>query len=649
MSQQGVFGDRFWDLPWKHFGWWCRCGSRSGGSRLSIGGDEDGPPRGTRGPGFFGGGDPRGRMVAMRGVGLAMVMVGVFGCCPAAWGQISLVQVTSCGPSTFPGSCTIPATGSGHLIVVGWQSYAGSNPAGTFTSMTDNAGNVYVEAGAARSVDSAEADWNDIWYAKNSAAGATSVVITPNASSTGAVVIWEFSGVDGNAPLDQTATLNSQAASATPSGAAVTISAPNEVIISLVDEANSLTGIVSGNPFVNDSNLFTNGWAHNITSSTGTYVAQWNQSPAGTYGSSTASFKQAASYSACDLNQDGTVNILDVQVGTDMALGNTPCAAQYGPCNTALAQAVLTNAMGGACALPELGAAPSSISFGNITVGNSSTQTITLTGGGTSSTTISQATVSGAGFSISGPSLPLTVPLGQTANFSVTFTPTGAGSPSGSIGFVSSALNTPASVALSGTGVLPVLGVTPSSISFGNVTVGSSATQTITLTGTGTVTISQATVTGTGFSVSGPSLPLILAVGNTANFTVKFAPAAAGSVSGNIAFVSNASNTPANVTLSGTGVTAGSHSVSLTWTPSPTSDVASYNIYRITSSSTTAPATPYPSLASVLATTCSGTQCAYTDTSVTAGTSYWYYAAAVDTSNNVSAPSNIVQAVVPSP
>jgi hypothetical protein len=225
MSQQGVFGDRFWDLPWKHFGWWCRCGSRSGGSRLSIGGDENGPPRGARRAGLF----RRRRSAWQNGVecaelGLRCCWSGVFGCCPAAWGQISLVQVTSCGPSTFPGSCTIPATGSGHLIVVGWQSaMPGQIPRVRFSSMTDNAGNVYVEAGAARSVDSAEADWNDIWYAKNSAAGATSVVITPSASSTGAVVIWEFSGVDGNAPLDQTATLNSQAASATPSGAPVTI------------------------------------------------------------------------------------------------------------------------------------------------------------------------------------------------------------------------------------------------------------------------------------------------------------------------------------------------------------------------------------------------------------------------------------------
>ena len=467
---------------------------------------------------------------------------------PSALAQISLVNVTNCGPATFPGSCTIPATGSGHLIVVGWQTTNGVNLATTISSMTDNAGNTYVEAGAARSVDTAVIDWNDIWYAKNSTAGATSVVITPSASVTSAaVVIWEFSGVDGTAPLDQTATLNSQAASATPSGAPVTITGPNEVLVSLADVATSLTGIYSGNPFVNDSTLLENGWAHYITSSTGTYFAQWNQNQAGTYGSSTASFKAAGSYSVCDLNEDGTVNILDVELGTDMALAPTNCTAPYGQCNLAFVEAVLNNAMGGACVLPVLGVAPSSISFGNVTVGSSSSaQTITLTGSGTSSATISQATVSGAGFSIGGLSLPLTLSVGQTASINVTFT-----------------------------------------------------------------------------------------------------PATAGSASGSIAFISNALDTPVNVPLAGNGVTSQSHSVSLSWTPSTSSDAASYNIYRITSSSPTAPPTPYPILSSVLATTCSSTACASTDTSVQAGLAYWYYTTTVDTEGNVSIPSNIVPGVVP--
>lgn len=395
----------------------------------------------------------------MRSVFLAVSTAVAFLLPASAWAQISLVQVTSCGPSPFPGtSCTIPATGSGHLIVVGWQSAANSNFAATIGSVTDNAGNTYVEAGAARSVDAAETDWNDIWYAKNSAAGATSVVITPSASiALASVVIWEFSGVDGAAPLDQIATLNSQASTTTPSGASVTITQPNEVVITLADVATTVTGIVAGNPFVNDSSLFTNGWAHYITSSAGTYSAQWNQSPPGTYGSSTVSFIAAGSFSACDLNQDGSVNILDVQLAANMVDSSPPCTAPSGWCTdnyyTALVNAALP---GGACLLPVL-SAPATVGFGNVIVGNPSTQTVTLSGAGTGSTTISQATVSGTGFSLSGPSLPLTLALGQSANFTVTFTPLAAGNFAGGITFVSNppngAINSPVTETLTGAGV----------------------------------------------------------------------------------------------------------------------------------------------------------------------------------------------------
>ncbi len=593
-------------------------------------------------PSSIGGGGFSGRIV--------LLLAGLLVWSGSAWAQISLVNVTSCGPTAFPGSCTIPATGGGHLIVVGWQIGGGANTSTTITGMTDNAGNVYLEAGAARSIDTAAGSVVDLWYAQNSAAGATSVSITPGSSVTnGGAAIWEFSGVALGAALDQTAVLNSQASTAIPSGAAVTTKTAGELVVSLAAVAGNVTGIYAGNPFTNDSGLKGNGWAHLVTSSTGTYSPQWNESPAGTYASSTASFLAAGSYSACDLNQDGTVNILDVQLATDDALAPTNCAAPFGQCNLEFVQAVLADAMGGACILPVLGAAPSTISFGNVAAGSSSTQTATLTATGTSSTTISQATVSGTGFSISGLSLPVTLAVGQNESFSVTYAPVTTGSASGSITFTSNALDTPVVENLSGTG-LAVLSVAPSNISLGNVTVGNSSSQAATLTSTGTVTISQATVSGAGFSISGPSLPLTLPAEQTANFTVIFTPLAAGSVSGNVAFVSNALVTPVNLPLSGTGVTGGSsHSVSLSWTPSTTSDVASYNIYRITSSSTTAPATPYPSLASVSATTCSVISCTYTDTAVAAGTSYWYYAAAVDTSNNVSAPSNIVQAVVPSP
>ena len=121
------------------------------------------------------------------------------------------------------------------------------------------------------------------------------------------------------------------------------------------------------------------------------------------------------------------------------------------------------------CATLLLSATPTSISFGNVTVGNSSNQSVTLTNTGTGSVTVSQATVAGAGFSISGLSLPLTLTAGQSANFIAIFAPTTAGSASGSVSVASTATNSPAVVSLLGTGVTLLLSANPSSTNFGNI------------------------------------------------------------------------------------------------------------------------------------------------------------------------------------
>ena len=272
--------------------------------------------------------------------------------------QIALVHATPCGPQTFPtSSCAIPETRSGDLIIVGIQLGGGSNST-IIATITDSAGNAYAEAGAARSIDTAAGSMVDIWYARNSKPGATTVTITPSSSVANAgAVIWEFSGLSVTAPLDGVAVLNSQSASATPTAASVTTRSDNEVVFSLASVAGSVTGILSGNPFVNDSTLNSGGWAHLIASSAGPLAAQWNQSPAGTYASTTASFLAsgaglAGSFSACDLNQDGAVNVIDVQLATNMSLGLRTCTANIagaGVCTQVVVQQIQNAALGNPC------------------------------------------------------------------------------------------------------------------------------------------------------------------------------------------------------------------------------------------------------------------------------------------------------------
>jgi len=266
--------------------------------------------------------------------------------------QISLVHVTSCGPQTFPSSmCTIPATGSGDLLVVGWASNDGGSSA-IIANVTDNAGNVYTEAGNARATDTAGNTMSDIWYAKGSVAGSTVLTVTPNPVGTGTVVIWEFSGADPNSPLDQTAVLDSQAGTLTPTGASVVIASNGEVIVAVSDTQGTVTGIASGNAFVNDSGANGDGWSHLITSTVGTYTPQWNNATSGTYCASTVSFKAAGSGGgACDLNQDGTVNVEDVQVAVNMDLGLLTCPTNLdgGVCGSTLVTQIVNAALGQGC------------------------------------------------------------------------------------------------------------------------------------------------------------------------------------------------------------------------------------------------------------------------------------------------------------
>lgn len=56
-------------------------------------------------------------------------------------------------------------------------------------------------------------------------------------------------------------------------------------------------------------------------------------------------------------------------------------------------------------------------------------------------------------FVLSGISLPATIPAGQSATFTVTFTPQSSGATSGTLSFPSNASNSPAVEALTGTGV----------------------------------------------------------------------------------------------------------------------------------------------------------------------------------------------------
>ena len=206
-----------------------------------------------------------------------------------------------------------------------------------------------------------------------------------------------------------------------------------------------------------------------------------------------------------------------------------------------------------------LGASPASESFGSVTAGSQSSQTVTLTNNTASTVNISQAAVSGSGFTLSGITTPLAVDASKSTTFTVTFAPKAAGSASGNVTITSDAPNPSLSVALTGTGAaLGALGANPTSLNFGTVQTGSNQplSETVTNTGGSTVTISSVGVSGTGFAVKGISTPVTLTAGQSASFTVTFTPASAAAASGSVTVTSNGSNPSLTIALAGTGSTA---------------------------------------------------------------------------------------------
>jgi hypothetical protein len=288
-----------------------------------------------------------------------------------------------------------------------------------------------------------------------------------------------------------------------------------------------------------------------------------------------------------------------------------------------------------------LSVTPTTASFGSVVIGNTNSQTMQVRNNGTASLTISQATVTGAGFTLSGLALPLTLAPSQSGNFNVQYAPQSAGTVSGLVSIVSNAPNSPATIALSATGVSAsyTISVNPSSLSFGSVTNGSSAAQgfTVTNTGSSNVAISGVTTSGAGYSIVSGGGAVTLSPSQSTSVSVQFAPSVTGSASGSAIILSNATGSTSSVSLSGSGVAPTvQHSIGLNWDAGTTS-VAGYNVYRSTVSGS--------AYAKLNASPVGGVS--YADSNVQTGKTYYYVATAVDAVGTESVYSNEVTAIVP--
>lgn len=103
--------------------------------------------------------------------------------------------------------------------------------------------------------------------------------------------------------------------------------------------------------------------------------------------------------------------------------------------------------------------------------------------------------------------------------------------------------------------LLGTLSAIPSSVNFGSVTLGLTNSQSISLTNTGSanVQISRASVAGAGFRITGLSASTIISPGESVTFNVSFRPSTASALSATASIYSNASNSPLQISLTGTG------------------------------------------------------------------------------------------------
>lgn len=281
-----------------------------------------------------------------------------------------------------------------------------------------------------------------------------------------------------------------------------------------------------------------------------------------------------------------------------------------------------------------LGASPSSVSFGQVAVGGSSTRSVVVTNLRSYKVKISAFQATGSGFSVTGPALPITLNSGQSITLYSTFAPQSAGTSGGSVFVSVPGLNVP----LSGMGMITTVGqlsVAPAPLNFGDVTVGTTGTHAITLSASGaSVTVSSDASSNSQFVLDGAAFPFTIPAGQSVDYNVSFTPKASGTVSGSLTFSSNAASPP-TASLTGTG-TAPQHSVNLSWNAS--AGVSGYNVYRSTSSTGT-----YVRINATL-----DANTAYTDSSVVSGQAYYYEASAVNSSGQESARSTPpVQASIP--
>ena len=207
----------------------------------------------------------------------------------------------------------------------------------------------------------------------------------------------------------------------------------------------------------------------------------------------------------------------------------------------------------GPSSAPSVSLSPSSLQYAAQSVGATSpAQTVLLRNMGSSPLAISSITPNGdfAESDTCGTS----VPAAGNCSFSVTFTPTAAGSRSGSIVIQDNAAGAPHIINLSGVGNGPLALFTPQNLTFPTQSLGTtSAAQAISLSNGGNQTLGITSIQVTGDFAQVNNCPSTLTASSSCTINVTFTPTAFGTRTGTLAVSDNAQGSPQTANLTGSG------------------------------------------------------------------------------------------------
>lgn len=205
---------------------------------------------------------------------------------------------------------------------------------------------------------------------------------------------------------------------------------------------------------------------------------------------------------------------------------------------------------------------PASLGFGNVVLNTTSSKTVTVKNAGSATITINSVTASGYYTATPSGATPCggSLNAGKTCTFTATFTPLVTGTIIGAVTIADTGSVSTQVQNASGNGIMPVT-MSPTSISFGTVTVGSSsAVQVVTVTNnmTTSVPVNSIVASGDFTSTTGGGVPCgaSLPANGICTLGVQFSPTVAGAISGNLTLNYGAGFSPQVVSLTGTGQSA---------------------------------------------------------------------------------------------